>query len=112
MNRARRAGVMGVVCIIAGILGCGGPGSDFAGGEPDSLGTTVRFLRSDRPVPNQYIVVLRDAPGSQEVGVVGQRLASEHGGTVLLTYRHALRGFAARLSERQAIALSQDPLVQ
>src|SRR5688500_18828040 len=60
-------------------------------------------------VPGSYVVVLKDRAGA----VTGQArtLAAEHDATVRATYSHALRGFAATMSERQARRMAADPAV-
>lgn len=60
-------------------------------------------------IPGQYIVVfhrdVQDAPG------LARRLTAAYGGTLLFTYSHAIKGFAAKLSDAAATALSHDPNV-
>jgi subtilisin family serine protease len=76
---------------------------------------SARFHRMGaRAIPNHYIVVLdRDATGrsgdlaANDTQVA--RLLPEFAGTVTRRFNHALNGFAAFLSEQQAIALSDDP---
>jgi subtilisin family serine protease len=63
-------------------------------------------------VAGSYIVVLRDsAVRADAVDATARSLASRQGGGVGLVYRHALRGFEARLSERGARRLAADPAV-
>jgi aqualysin 1 len=79
--------------------------------------TSSKFLRHGaRAIPNQYIVVL-----SSDTRGVGDRaalaatdafsLTAQFGGAVTEVYGHALNGFAAQMSEEEAIALSRDPRV-
>jgi len=75
-----------------------------------SQGTASGILRVRDPIPEQYIVVLKDTPNA--VPTVARDLATRHGGTLLHTYEHALHGFAVRLSEVQARVLAQNPLVK
>ena len=76
--------------------------------SPGAAATSV-FPASD-PVPNQYIVTLRDTPSAL---VIPRSLstAARHNAAVVETYDHALRGFAARMSEQDAAALAADPAV-
>jgi len=61
-------------------------------------------------VPEQYVVVFKnDLAG--EVGAAARALTAAHGGTLLHTYRHALKGFSARLSAAAAAALRNNPRV-
>ncbi|EEP70784.1 peptidase S8 and S53 subtilisin kexin sedolisin [Micromonospora sp. ATCC 39149] len=63
-------------------------------------------------VAGSYIVVLRDAAvGADAVPATARSLTARQGGDVGLIYRHALRGFEARLSERGARRLAADPAV-
>ena len=79
--------------------------------------TSGKFLRQGaRAIPNQYIVVL-----NSDAKAVGDRaalaatdafsLTARFGGAVTEVYGHALNGFAAQMSEEEAIRLSQDPRV-
>ncbi|HEX8436416.1 S8 family serine peptidase [Archangium sp.] len=75
---------------------------------------TRQLLRQERPVPEQYIVVLRASEpsvASQGVAAVAQELAARHAGSVLHTYEHAFRGFAVKLPEAAALRLLEDPRV-
>jgi subtilisin family serine protease len=70
------------------------------------------FLRAERAVPGQYIVVLRnDVVKPDDVDVEADDLARQHGGSVRGTWRHALRGFVAQLAPAQAQRLAQNPRV-
>ena len=79
--------------------------------------TSGKFLRQGaRAIPNQYIVVL-----NSDAKAVGDRaalaatdafsLTARFGGAVTEVYGHALNGFAAEMTEEEAIRLSQDPRV-
>ncbi|MGC5033843.1 S8 family serine peptidase [Micromonospora sp. DT229] len=63
-------------------------------------------------VAGSYLVVLRDsAVGASAVDTTARTLAARQGGDVNRVYRHALRGFEARLSERSARRLAANPAV-
>jgi subtilisin family serine protease len=53
-----------------------------------------------------YIVVLKSQV--QDVDVEAARLSRDHGGDLAIVYRHALKGFAARLSDQEALALARE----
>jgi subtilisin family serine protease len=76
--------------------------------------STEKFLIAEQPLAGEYIVVLKaPAPGERALSpsMVAESLTSRYGGRVFLTYEHALRGFASRMSGEQARALSADPEV-
>jgi subtilisin family serine protease len=75
-----------------------------------------KFLRAERPVPNEYIVVLNDIAAGPKgehslVPTVASNLRAIYGGAVKRTYQHALLGFSVRMPEAAARRLSQDPRV-
>jgi len=67
-----------------------------------------RPLRTAERIPGQYIVVLKDSVSNADLAEeelsarVGERIAS---------YRFALHGFAARMSEEEKAAIENDPRV-
>ncbi|WP_432842065.1 S8 family serine peptidase [Dactylosporangium sp. CA-092794] len=64
-------------------------------------------------VPGSYVVVLKNTATLQRDGVdtTARDLGRAYGGTVGLTYRHALRGFEVSLSEDAARRLAANPAV-
>ncbi|MFN2566022.1 MAG: S8 family peptidase [Gemmatimonadaceae bacterium] len=60
-------------------------------------------------IPGQYVVVfrteVRDVPG------LARQLAAAHGASPRFVYEHALKGFAARISDAAAAALARNPNV-
>ena len=79
-------------------------------------GNDEKFFRAERPVPNEYIVVLNDLAAGPKgkhslVPTVAANLRAIHGGSVKRMYQHALSGFSIRLSEAAARRLSLDPRV-
>jgi serine protease len=75
--------------------------------------TQGQFLKSDRAIPGEYIVVLKEkpAPGLTAMSSVAASLVQQHGGKVQETYQHALRGFVLLGTEAQARALAHNPNV-
>ena len=70
-----------------------------------------KFVTVDKPIPGEFIVVLKDpAPGGtpRPVQPIAQQLTAQYGGTSFATYEAALRGFAAKMNEDQAKAMSND----
>lgn len=76
-----------------------------------------KFRRVEKSIPNQYVVVLKDDADSPEaaddpgVEAAADQLLRRHGGELKFTYESALKGFAARMPESAAEALSDDPRV-
>ncbi len=64
-------------------------------------------------IDGSYIVVLRDDVSARSAAATTARsLTTEYGGAARVVYRHALNGFAARMTERQARAMAADPRVE
>jgi hypothetical protein len=73
---------------------------------------TAKFHRTKKPVPNEYIVILKDSIAREEVIATAANLSRPYGGIVKHTYKYALKGFSAWMPEQAAIALSQNPLIE
>lgn len=71
-----------------------------------------KLRMSARPVPGQYVVVLRDDVRRPAVPAVAAELAERHGGDLTYVFDHVLNGFTARLSAGAATAMSHDPRVE
>src|SRR5215831_7388702 len=74
--------------------------------------TVAKFLRSANAITDRYIVVFEDNASVPEVLSTAASLASAHQGSIEHVYEHAIKGFATRMSEAEAIALSKNPLVK
>ncbi|MBH5338699.1 S8 family peptidase [Streptomyces pactum] len=72
-----------------------------------------RIVGADRPgaVDGSYIVTFKDSVARADVPASAKALAQRHAGEVRFTYTAALRGFAVRMTERQAKKLAADPSV-
>jgi subtilisin family serine protease len=77
------------------------------GSDPAPLGVVAPAAD---PVPDQYIVSLRDDVGMNAVEGSAGRLANDYGGEVFQTYDTA-PGFAVRMSPDAAARLAADPRV-
>jgi subtilisin family serine protease len=100
---------------LVGLAACGQSPDKLAGPEQELESSRGKLVRAAEPVPGHYIVVLKQGDedmGTSSVSTLATELASAHGGSVTLTYSHALKGFAARLSEQQAQALAADTRVK
>ncbi|MBP2324077.1 hypothetical protein JOF56_004462 [Kibdelosporangium banguiense] len=73
---------------------------------PSAAAETASIRTVSDAVPDSYIVVLKDHTVS-----TADSLTSKYGGTVTSTWRHALNGFAARMSAKQAAQLASNPNV-
>ncbi|MFE3585994.1 S8 family peptidase [Streptomyces niveus] len=62
-------------------------------------------------VKDSYIVVLNERSGTKSSSGEGRRLMARYGGEVSHTYRAAINGYAANLSEAEAKRLAADPAV-
>ena len=75
-----------------------------------------KLLRHANRLPGRYIVVLKDEAAGMKgetslAASVASQLSDAHGGEVSRVFKHALNGYAARLSEDEAVNLSKDPRV-
>jgi subtilisin family serine protease len=73
------------------------------------------LVRAQKPIPNQYIVVLKQqqsGPGlAPDFAATAKEIALQYGGQAGAVYQHALHGFHVQMPESQATALSKDPRV-
>lgn len=89
----------------------------IAAQQSDGRSSSARFHRKgDRAIQHHYIVVLdRDATGRGGDAAANAReiadLMPEWRGTVTHRFNHALNGFAAVMTEEQALGVSDDPRV-
>jgi hypothetical protein len=73
-----------------------------------AFGAFAAIPGETRPIPGQYIVVLRDA-GRPVPARVGSELTAKHGGQVAVVWEHAFRGFLLKnLPEKAVEALRRD----
>ncbi|HVK24280.1 MAG TPA: proprotein convertase P-domain-containing protein [Actinokineospora sp.] len=63
-------------------------------------------------VPDSYVVVLNDSASPRSASArTAADLTGKYGGTVTVSWQHALNGFAAKMSDAQARKLAADPKV-
>ena len=64
-----------------------------------------RSPAAGEPIPGRYIVLLEEGTQEEKVGsdptLVALDHARHHGAEVLYAYRHAVRGYAARIPDRR-----------
>lgn len=70
-----------------------------------------RIVKAKNPIPDQYIVVLKDDVSRWDLEGKANELAGTFGGQIRFYYKHALKGFSVSLGESAATALSRHPLV-
>jgi subtilisin family serine protease len=106
-SKVRRRGLTllaaAAAAVTAGAMAAGSPAA-AAPAEGQILGAGSADV-----VPGSYIVALK-ASAAARTSVPS--LAGKYGGSVKHTYSHALKGFAAHLSEAQAKRLAADPSVE
>jgi len=88
-------------------------------GTPGRFAPREGFLRVPRPVPGRYVVVLRDNEGGAAPRVDGvvridaatrlESIGRKYRAEPDRIFSHVFSGFAARMSEANAVAASQDP---
>jgi len=76
-----------------------------------------KLHKKQKAIPGSYIVVLDDVaagdPGPfSQAGQITDVLVAAYGGKVKNLYKHALNGYAAEMTEDEALALSEDPRVK
>jgi subtilisin family serine protease len=72
--------------------------------------------KGDKKIANQYIVVFNEwatGPAGEfsQSAQAAEQLTLAFGGRVKHVYKHALNGYAAEMSEAEALAISEDPRV-
>lgn len=75
-----------------------------------------KLLRHANRLAGHYIVVLKDEAAGMKgetslAGSVASQLSDAYGGEVSRVYKHALNGYAARLTDEEAVNVSKDPRV-
>jgi subtilisin family serine protease len=82
-----------------------------------SAAVKSKLVKKEKPIPNEYIVVLKDYAADPKgenslAEYIANDLAGAHKGKVKKVYKHALHGFSITMSEADAVALSEDPRVE
>lgn len=101
----RTARIISAVAVLGGLVSS----ADSARAETPAP-EPGRIEQAAQPVAGEYVVTLdRAEVSASEAGPEARALAERHDGTVLYVYEQALRGFAVRMSEDEARALSTEP---
>jgi subtilisin family serine protease len=105
-----RAGLLGLTLLAFGLASCtDAPVEPTAAPTPTAQAAEARAAARGEPIPGQYIVLFRDGVG--DVPGHARGLAAAHGGQVLNTWQHAVRGFSVRIPDAAAEALRRNPNV-
>jgi serine protease len=107
----RVASTVLIAAVLAG--GCTGDITAYSTTQPGAPKGPEHFVRALQPIANRYIVVLRDDAGfkAQDFDATQTSLVGAYRASVVQSYRHALKGFVADMSEADALALADDPMV-
>jgi len=98
---------------LAGLGAAGAIGIALAAGATPAVAAgAIAGPNNPAAIKNSYLVALDGATGTdaQPAALAGV-LAARYGATIRHIYRHALRGFAATMSERAARRMAADPAV-
>jgi subtilisin family serine protease len=103
------------LCFTA-LISSGSPGTRTSA-SPAPKPKGQKLHKKEKAIPGNYIVVLDDTAAGQpgefsQADQLTDVLVSAYGGKVKRRYKHALNGFAAEMTEAEALALSEDPRVQ
>ncbi|HSE69018.1 MAG TPA: S8 family serine peptidase, partial [Gemmatimonadales bacterium] len=85
---------------------------EFAKGSISDLGgfdSTTQNDHGGQKIPGQYIIVFNDSVDHPAATASSQ--ARENNGDIRFVYRHALKGYSAKLPDAAVEALSKDPRV-
>ncbi|RBM11817.1 S8 family peptidase [Streptomyces sp. PT12] len=96
-----------------GLLGLGIAAAIPAAAAPsgaEAAQGVIANAGAEGTIPGSYIVVLED--GVSATSATAESLAVEHGAKVTTVYEHVLNGFAAELTEAEALELAADPAVR
>ncbi|HEX2211781.1 MAG TPA: S8 family peptidase [Longimicrobium sp.] len=102
-----RAGLVGFTLLAIGLAAC--TDAPVAPTATPRQATEARAAARGEPIPGQYIVLFKD--GVPDVAATARGLAAAHGGRVLNTWEHAVRGFSVRIPDAAAEALRRNPHV-
>lgn len=76
------------------------------------LSKEPHIRRAENPVPNEYLVMLNDEVKQKNIEATANYLAKKYSGKIGFYYYSVFKGFSVEMSETDALALSQDSLVE
>jgi subtilisin family serine protease len=100
--------LVSVLCLAVTACDAGDSLDEIEGEAGQAAAPVLPVIDGDPVVPGEYVVVLHDRA---DVARTAADLAQRHKGTILVTYHHALRGFAIRMPDQAVGALRKDPRV-
>lgn len=80
-----------------------------------TAGSERKFIKSENPIANRYIVVLNDDLASasyKAAEITAAEMTAMYGGSVERVYNAAFQGYSIEMGEKAAHALSEDPRVR
>ena len=95
--------------IVLGLSACD-PADEGVALETETAAAS-KFLRAENPIPNQYIVVMADNGKRSAFSMVSE-VSSKFNADVTTVYNSVINGFAVRMTEAEAQALSLDPSIK
>ncbi|MEV0254904.1 S8 family peptidase [Streptomyces sp. NPDC050732] len=98
ISTATAAAVIGTVTALPAQAAPAGQGTVLAAGSADAI-------------KGSYIVTLKNGSGLKAATSQGKDLIAEYGGSVQKTFKSALNGYSAKLTETEAKRLAADPAV-
>src|SRR5688572_6862678 len=110
VNNSRLRTVLACAVLALAGFGCGRKTSEVVGplDAPSRPASVLRAASAEDGVAGSYIVVFRHAPETADVDGVAEELSGRGGFATSHRYRHALRGFAARMAPAAVEALRND----
>ncbi len=135
MNRTLRAGVavkFTLIVTLTAILGWVSPSATAVGRSSAGIGQEQagqkggkekavskpekKFIKKEKAIRGEYVVVLDDdvvgEPGKHSWAAdVPDELVRIYGGKVRDRFKHAINAFTASMTEAEALAMSEDPMV-
>jgi len=87
-------------------------GYSLAQNTPATHPSNPGIRRSAKPVRNQYVIEFVNSVKREDIpGLADQLVVEQGGGEVMHVYQYVIRGFAARIPERAALAIAHNPQV-
>src|SRR5262245_40603958 len=99
-----------ISCFVTLLMGAAGCGPQNLSG--DTSEDSSSFIRAANPIAGRYIVVLNpETMEAPDVDTASTRISRDYSASVHLTYHHAVTGFAAAMTEDDALSMSHDSRV-